>query len=131
MDTHRNDEYPSGIAQGSYASGYPSYPNQQPYHPNQQPHGGFYGQPVPVPPVSAYTGSATASLVLGIVGLVFCWVPLLGLVLNGLALVFAAVALSKRTTSRGSAVAGLTMGSIGLLIQLIFLVVAIVSASHS
>jgi len=64
------------------------------------------------------SGFAVASLVLGILCLVFFWFPYLNLLLAGLATTFGGIGLSavKKGTgdSKGLAVAGLVMGIIGL-----------------
>lgn len=79
-----------------------------------------YAQIVQGPPSS---GLATASLVLGIVGLVFLCIPILGFVLAVLATTFGGVALSKARVqpirNRGSAVAGMVMGLIVIAIAVL------------
>lgn len=62
-------------------------------------------------------GLATASLVLGILALIFVWIPLVGLIawiLAPLGLVLGLVALSK-PTGRGMAIAGTVCSGIALL----------------
>lgn len=59
------------------------------------------------------TGDGTASMVLGILGLVFWWIILLGFVLNLLAVIYAVKQNKKQKT--GQAKAGLVMGVIGLI----------------
>jgi hypothetical protein len=69
----------------------------------------------------------TAGLVLGIIGLVFCWVSWVGWVLNILAIIFGGVGISRanqgHATNRGSAVAGLVLGLIGLILGVLLWVV--------
>ena len=65
-------------------------------------------------------GMAVAGLVLGIIGLVFCWIPVLGWILALLGLIFGAVGNSKANRiggkGKGMAMAGLVLGLIGLIL---------------
>ena len=74
------------------------------------------------------SGVATASLVLGIIGFIFCWFPFLNLILGILSFVFGIKGQKdsdgNKMSNAGSAVAGIVLGSITLfvtLIQLLFL----------
>lgn len=62
-------------------------------------------------------GMSVASMVCGIVGLVLCWVPFFGLVVNALAIIF--YILSRKETPNGMATAGLVCGIIGIIVALI------------
>ena len=74
----------------------------QPYQPPQ---------PQPAPAQGQTDGLAVAGMVLGIVALLFCWVPFLNIVLAILAIVFSIVGMA-RGISRGMAIAGLVLGLI-------------------
>lgn len=70
-------------------------------------------------------GKAIASMVLGILSLVLCYVPVLGLILAlvGLPLGVSAMrGLPAGQSGRGMAIAGVTMGIIGLVIGLLWFV---------
>jgi len=130
-------EYPSGYpptggqpdptARGSYPgdSGYqavpPGTPYQPPPGPPYQPPPGYgypagYGYPQP------RNGMGTAGLVLGIIGLVFCWALWIGWILNALAIIFGGVGVSRANqgaaTNKGAAQAGLILGIVGLVLGL-------------
>ncbi len=100
-----------------------------------------YGQPYPpagyYPPQAAYggggqgtNGMAVASLVLGIVGIVFVWVPLVDLVPAVLSMIFGFVAKNQisrhQQAGAGMANAGLVLGWVAIAIQLIFVALAVV-----
>lgn len=71
-------------------------------------------------------GLGIAALITGIVGVVFAWIPVLGIVLTVLAIVFGAVAL--KSSARGQAIAGLVLGVVGTAIAIIsFIAIVIVS----
>jgi hypothetical protein len=76
-------------------------------------------------------GLGIAGFVTGLVGLVLCWVPILGLILAacGVALSATGMSQAKRTgASNGLAIAGLVLGILALIPSLFFLV-ALVSLS--
>ena len=68
-------------------------------------------------------GMGVAALVLGIVALFLSWIPVLGLGLAVLAVIFGILGLSKArrglADNRGMAIAGLVLGGIALLIGLV------------
>ena len=73
--------------------------------------------PAPAPAPARHPGSsgfAVTSLVTGIVGLVFSWVPILDLVLAVIAIVFGSLAWyltdRGRASGKGMGIAGLVMG---------------------
>ena len=93
---------------------YPQAP--QPYYP-------YPMQPAP------QNGTGTAGLVLGILALVFCWIPFVGVIAWPLSIVgvsLSYVGVSKadkgQVTNKGSAVAGAVMSIIALAVCAIWLV---------
>lgn len=69
-------------------------------------------------------GLSIASLVMGILSIVFFWVPLLPFLLCLLAVIFAGVSLKKKEGIKGLSIAGLVLGVIVLAIYgLTFLLV--------
>lgn len=110
------------------APGY-GYPPPQAAPP---PYGAPYGYPGQPGPMS--NGFGTASLVLGILGVVLFWFPVVGLVLAVLALVFAV--LGRRKVSRhqasngGMAIAGLVLGILGTIGSLIVTVYVLTHAKQ-
>lgn len=92
------------------------------YPPREQP----YPAPVYVAPLT--NGMGTAALVLGILGLVFSFIPVIGLIawpLVILGVIFGAVGIGKAGkapgTPKGAAIAGLTCSLVGLLICVLWL----------
>jgi hypothetical protein len=114
-------------AQGYRNAGYsqPGYPGhgapQRTYGPAGAAPIGYGAYPAP------RNGLGTASLVLGIIGVVFCWVPFTGWALNILAIIFGAVGRKRAAdglaTNKSSAVAGLVLGVIGLGVWIVIIVV--------
>ncbi len=85
----------------------------------------------PRPPQS--NGLAVASLVLGILSILFAWIPIIGLIawiLAPLGLVFGLVALGK-PVGKGMAIAGSICSGIGLLICLLWVIGLGMAASSS
>lgn len=107
--------------QGSQPYGQYGYGQPPPY--------GGYQQPYAFPPVARDNGKATASLILGIAGLVVCWVicPIIALVLGYQA---------RREIDeshgmqqgRGNAVAGIVLGWIGVGISVAFIILIVIVA---
>jgi hypothetical protein len=62
---------------------------------------------------------AVAALVLGILGLVFSWVPFIGWILVILAVIFGAVGV-RNPQGKGMAIAGLVLGIIGIALKVLF-----------
>ena len=83
-------------------------PNPAVGDPNPSPTGSLQGNP---------TGKATAGFVLGIVGIFASWIPLFGLPITIVGIVFSTKGL--RSTSRRLAIAGLTMSIIGVVLSVI------------
>jgi eukaryotic-like serine/threonine-protein kinase len=69
------------------------------------------------------SGVATAALVLGIIGFVLCWFPLLNLILGILSLIFGIKgqkdSAGNKTSNAGAAVAGIVLGSITLFVTMV------------
>lgn len=83
-----------------------------------------YPPPYPPPPQN---GFGTAAFVLGLLGLLFSFIPIIGIIawpMVLLAVVFGAVGLAKassgRATDRGLAIAGLICGLLGLMICILY-----------
>lgn len=60
-------------------------------------------------------GMAIASMVLGILGLVFFCIPILNLILAVLALIFGIVVMYKKSAGKGMGIAGFVCGILGTL----------------
>ncbi len=73
--------------------------------------------------------AAVGALVLGIIGIVFCWVPLCNFVLCIIGIVCGAVSLGKKNPGTGMAVAGLILSIIGLLLAAIMTFLMILGMS--
>ena len=86
----------------------PLQPLVTPVQPQAQP------QAAPVQPVRSNNGFGTAGLVLSILGLVFCWVPIVDLILWFLGFLFSFIGIFKRP--KGKAIAGLIISVITLVI---------------
>ena len=69
-----------------------------------------YGAPAPEP-----KGLAITALILGIIGLVLLWVPILGALLGLVGLILGIIALKKRQ-SKGLSLTGLITGGVALII---------------
>ncbi|MGH3761817.1 DUF4190 domain-containing protein [Actinophytocola sp.] len=91
----------------------------------------YQPQPQQAQPAQPANGMAIASMVLGIVGLVFSFVPIIGVIawpLVILGVVFGGIALNQANRVPGSptgmAIAGLTCSIIGLVICFIWAIAA-------
>lgn len=71
------------------------------------------------PPKKGGKGLAIAALICGILGLVTCWVPFVGLILTIIGVVLGIIALVKKS-SKGMAIAGLVCGGLGLIPAVLF-----------
>ena len=83
-------------------------------------------QPVTATPAtSGKNGLAIAGLILGIVTMVFCWVPILVWVLGGTGLALSIVGLvkSKIKGGKGQAITGLILSAVGALIGVFVIVI--------
>jgi hypothetical protein len=81
----------------------------------------------PPPPSPPQNGFGTAAFVLGLLGLLFSFIPIIGVIawpLVLLALVFGGIGIAKagsgRATNRGLAIAGLVCAAFGLLICIVY-----------
>jgi hypothetical protein len=77
--------------------------------------------PESLPPAAAPTSTknlALAALIVGIVALVLGWVPIVGLLLGALAIVFGIIALRRRQR-KGLAITGIVLGGWGLITSVI------------
>lgn len=78
-------------------------------------------------------GMAVASMVLGILAVVLCWIWFLGGILALLAIIFGAVGMSKAKKiggrGKGAAVAGLVLGVIGIVLAVIIIIMAVIAVS--
>jgi hypothetical protein len=103
---------PSGWQPGPDAQ--PSYP-PPPSYPTYPPPPYGYGYAAFAPPSN---GIGTAGFVLGLLGLILCWFPFVGLALGVLGVILSGVGMSngRRTGApTGLAVAGLVLGLISLI----------------
>ena len=108
--------------------GYPTAPAYgQPAVPYGQPQQQWgapppYGSPAGAPPKN---GFGVAALVLGIVGIVLCWFPVLGLLLGVAAIVFAILGRKRagrqEATNGGMAIAGLVLGILTTIVGVVVL----------
>ena len=67
-------------------------------------------------------GLAVASMVTGIISVIFCFIAGLGLIIGSTALIMGIFGL-KKANGKGMAVAGITTGGIALLVNLIIIIV--------
>lgn len=67
-------------------------------------------------------GMAIASMVLGILGLVFWCVPILNLILAVLALIFGIVVMHKKSAGKGMGIAGFVCGILGTLWGIFYII---------
>lgn len=89
---------------------------------------GYPGGPQPS------NGLAIAGLVLGIVGVVLCWIPFLGVLLGVLAIVFGALGKKKANQGAqgsGQAVAGLVLGIIATALAVLITILVVVEADKN
>ena len=79
--------------------------------------------PAQTPAPTAKVGFGVTALVLGLVGIIFCWIPLFGLILPILALIFGGIGIYL-LSGRGMAIAGLVIGLITFAINMAIMMVA-------
>jgi hypothetical protein len=115
-----------------YTSGEPPYPDHPQATGHSAPGGYAPYHAIPrqrsAPPSDPRNGFGTASLVLGVIGLVFAFIPLIGMIawpLVILGLVFGVLAVNRaRTgaaTNRGVAIAGTICSAVGLVVCILWL----------
>lgn len=82
-----------------------------------------WGRPAGGPPPEPKNGMAVAALVFGILALLTCWLPVIGLILGILAIIFGVIGRNRvrrmQATNKGAATAGLVLGVLSLIINLI------------
>jgi ABC-type dipeptide/oligopeptide/nickel transport system permease component len=74
-------------------------------------------------------GLGIASMVCGIVAVVFCWTIYLSIICGIVALVLGIIALVKKAEGKGMPIAGVVTGAIGLVISVVILILGIVAAN--
>jgi hypothetical protein len=98
---------------------YGSYPGSYP-PPPPQPYSGFAP-----PPTGPRNGLGVAALVIAIIGLVFCWSVVGGVILGICAVIIGFVARSRvkrgEATNGGVAIAGIVLGFLAIIVSLIFI----------
>jgi len=118
---------PAAGGPGEYNQGY----GQQGEY-GQQNYGGQqgYGQPAPPAPPKPRNGLGVAGLVFGILALLTCWIPIVGLVLGIVAIVLGALGRSRvkkmQATNGGVALTGLILGVLSTLVNIAITVLAFV-----
>ena len=98
---------------------YGAYPGSYP-PPPPQPYSGFTP-----PPIGPRNGLGVAALVIAIIGLVFCWTVVGGVILGLCAVIIGFVARGRVTrgeaTNGGVAIAGIVLGFLAIIVSLIFI----------
>ena len=84
-------------------------------------------QPVVAAP-AAQNDMAIASMVVGIVSLIFCWAAFFGLVAGVTALVLGILGL-KKPIGKGMAITGIVTGGLSILINIIFVIIWIIAVA--
>ncbi|RSS82615.1 DUF4190 domain-containing protein [Streptomyces sp. WAC06614] len=119
---------PGHQAPGPGPTAYPGYPGQ-PAQPGPTPYPGYPGQPGGYPPYGAYPGAprnnglGVASLVLGIISVVGCFLSFFSVLAGALAIIFGALGRGKANRGEadngGVALAGLILGIVGVVLGLL------------
>ena len=121
------------VAQPAQPAPQPAQPVQQYAQPVAQPVQQYaqpvqpvqYAQPVVAVPTQApksSNGMAIAGLIMGILTLVFCWVPFFNWILGLLGLIFSIVGLAKKNAgTKGCAIAGLIMTILGIVLSFVMI----------
>jgi hypothetical protein len=120
-----------GAGQPQY--GQPQYGQPQPGQPQygQPPYGQQpYGQSYPYQAAPSAHGASIAALILGLVGILFCWVPVVGFGCQ-IAAVITGIVGMQHQNGRGMAIAGLVMGVIMLVLEVVGIVILFAAASQS
>jgi predicted PurR-regulated permease PerM len=80
-------------------------------------------------------GMAVAGLVLGILAVVFCWIPFLDQILALLGIIFGALGMGKANKiggkGKGAAIAGLVCGVLGLILGIVLIVLAMMATRET
>lgn len=89
----------------------------------------------PPPATAPRNGYGTAALVLGIVGVLLCWVPVFGPILGALGVLLGVLGLMRTTrgeaTNRGSATAGVVLGAVTALVGVIVTAATFAAVSNT
>jgi hypothetical protein len=89
----------------------------------------------PPPATAPRNGYGTTALVLGNVGLLLCWVPVIGPILGALGVLLGIFGLMRanrgEATNRGAATAGIVLGGIATLIGIIVTAATFAVVSHT
>jgi hypothetical protein len=97
---------------GAYPGSYPPPP--------PQPYSGYAP-----PPVAPKNGLGIAALVVAIIGLVFCWTVVGGVILGVVAVIIGFVARGRvkrgQATNGGVAIAGIVLGFLAIIVSLVFI----------
>ena len=72
---------------------------------------------------------AVASLVLGIFGLIGCWVPVWNIVLSIAGIVCGIICLAKDHKNKGMGIAGIVISTLGLLFSIVFYMLLIIAVA--
>ena len=89
-----------------------------------------YGQPVaPAKPKTPALGLSIPGMILGILSLVFCWVPIYNLLLMAIPGLILSI-IAKKKGGTGMATAGIVCSAIGLGIGLIFTIAILATAAY-
>jgi hypothetical protein len=103
-----------------YGAQYGAYPGGYPPPPPPQPYAGFAP-----PPTGPKNGLGIAALVIAIIGLVFCWTVVGGIILGLCAVIIGFVARGRlkrgEATNGGVAIAGIVLGFLAIIVSLIFI----------
>lgn len=92
--------------------------------------GGMYTPPLVRDAVPKNNSSmAVAALVLGIFGLIGCWVPVWNLVLSIAGLVCGIICLAKDHKSKGLGIAGIVVSTLGLLLSIVVYMLLIIAVA--
>jgi Domain of unknown function (DUF4190) len=99
--------------------GWGAYPGSYP-PPPPQPYSGYAP-----PPVAPKNGLGIAALVVAIIGLVFCWTVVGGVILGVSAVIIGFVARGRvkrgQATNGGVAIAGIVLGFLAIIVSLVFI----------
>lgn len=89
----------------------------------------------PAPATAPRNGYGTTALVLGIVGVLLCWVPVFGPILGALGLLLGILGLTRsnrgEATNRGSATAGVVLGAVTALVGIVVTAATFAAVSHT
>lgn len=89
----------------------------------------------PPPATAPRNGYGTAALVLGIVGVLLCWVPVFGPILGAVGVLLGVFGLMRsnrgEATNKGSAISGIVLGGITALVGIIVTAATFAAVSHT